>query len=225
MQVKKYDVAYQTIDTNLKSNFEVSQFLASYKTNMDAAMNEVLVYNAAPLSKAQPVSTLGNFVADAQLKYAQKLDAKTVGAVINFGGIRVPYISPGVITKGKVYELMPFDNKLTIVELPGKVLRQLCHHIAAYGGWPIAGITFEIRQKQAENILINGSPVNDQYIYLVSMSDYLVNGGDNCDFLKTCKRKDYNVFVRDILIVTLQEINEKSDSLKIVLDKRIQYAE
>src|SRR5690606_11149141 len=99
-----------------------------------------------PLTKAQPESTLGNFVADAQMIVAKKLDNKVVASVVNYGGIRLNYIAPGELTKGKIFELMPFDNMLTIVEVPGEVLKQFCNHMAKYRGWPVSGITYTIKE-------------------------------------------------------------------------------
>lgn len=188
-------------------------------------MDQVIGYSAVPLSKAQPECTMGNFMTDAQLVIARKTEPGTQVSIMNYGGIRIPYVSPGAITKGKIYEMMPFDNKLTIVEVPGKVLHQLCDLIAAYGGWPVSGITFRIKDKKAENILVAGKPLNDQLIYLTAMSDYIANGGDNCDFLMPCKKSYLNIFVRDMLIEYVTGLQTKGEKLNAQLEKRISYAE
>ncbi len=149
----------------------------------------------------------------------RKTESGTQVAVVNYDGIRIPYVSPGAITKGKIYEMMPFDNKLTIVEVPGKVLRQLCNLIAAYGGWPVSGLSFEIKDEKAVNILVAGKPVNDQLIYLTAMSDYIANGGDNCDFFTGCKKRYLNIFVRDMLIDYTTGLQAKGEKLNPKLEK------
>lgn len=224
-QVSNYRTSYTVIDTTLVKDNRLEQMLQPYKQRMDTAMNVVIGYSEVPLSKAQPESTLGNFMADAQLAFAKRSDPATQVAVMNYGGIRLPYISPGPLTKGKIYELMPFDNKLTIVEIPGKVLRQFCDHMAAYGGWPVAGISFRIKDKKAQDIQIGKEPLNDQLVYHTAVSDYIANGGDNCDFLGDCKKTYFNVFVRDMLIDYLAELNSKGQKLNVKIEKRVSYAE
>lgn len=224
-QVSSYRTSYTVIDTTLHKDSRFEQMLQPYKQSMDTAMNVVIGYSEVPMSKALPECTLGNFIADAQLVLAKRNDPATQVSIMNYGGIRLPYISPGPLTKGKIYELMPFDNKLTIVELPGKVLKQFCDHIAAYGGWPVAGISFRIKDKKAIDIRIGNEPVNDQLVYHTAVSDYIANGGDNCDFLDTCKKTYTNIFVRDMLIDYLTELNSKGQKLNVKIEKRISYAE
>jgi len=224
-QVVGYNAAYTTIDSSIHRDTAFETFLSPYRKKMDTVMNEVIGYSDVPLSKAQPESTLGNFMADAQLQYAQKKYPGVVASIINYGGIRLPYVSAGAISKGKIYEIIPFDNMLTIVDISGKVLRQFCNHMAAYGGWPVAGLTYTISAKEATNIMVSQQPVNDQIIYQVAMSDYIANGGDNCDFLADCKKEYLDVFIRDILIDHLKTLQSKGQKLHVTLDKRISYAE
>jgi len=224
-QVSQYHTAYTVIDTTLRKDARMEQMLLPYRKSMDTAMNVVIGYSEVPLSKAQPECTMGNFMADAQMALALRSDPATQVSILNYGGIRIPYLSPGAVTKGKLYEMMPFDNKLTIVEIPGKVMQTFCDHIAALGGWPVAGITFRIKDKKAVDIRIQGEPLNEQLVYHTAVSDYLANGGDNCDFLTTCKKTYYNIFVRDMLIDYLAELNSKGAKLNASLEKRISYAE
>lgn len=222
--IASYHPELYTIDTTQDKDKAMSDMLAPYKQKEAAAMDEVIGYTDAPLSKAQPECTLGYFIADAQLVYAQQKDPDVKISISNQGGIRIPYLNAGPITKGQVYEIMPFDNKLVIAELPGEVLKQFCDHIAAYGGWPVSGITFKIKNKKAIDLMVNGQPVNDQLIYKVATSDYIINGGDNCDFLAHCRRKQYNVFIRDMMIAYIRDLNSKGEKLNIQLQKRISYA-
>jgi 2',3'-cyclic-nucleotide 2'-phosphodiesterase (5'-nucleotidase family) len=223
--VDSYQTSFTVIDSTLQKNSKVEIMLEPYRVKMHEAMDQVIGYSEVPMSKAQPECTMGNFMADAQLDIARKTEPGTQISVMNYGGIRIPYVSPGAITKGKIYEMMPFDNKLTIVELPGKVLHQMCDQIAAYGGWPVSGISFEIKDKKAVHILVSGKPVNDQLIYLTAMSDYIANGGDNCDFLMDCKKRYLNIFVRDMLIEYVTGLQAKGEKLNPKLEKRISYAE
>lgn len=201
------------------------KMIMPYKMGVDTQMDIIIGHTDIPLTKAQPECTLGNFMADAQLETAKKLDSKVVGSVMNYGGIRLPYIAPGAITKGKIYELMPFDNMLTIIEIPGETLKQFCNHMAKYKGWPVSGITYTIKDKKAVDVKIDGRPVNDAIVYKIAISDYIARGGDNCDFLSHLKKRYTTIFVRDALIDYVMKLEKEHKPLHPELEKRIQYAE
>lgn len=195
-------------------------FLDTYRKGKDSIMNVVIGATAIPLTKTQPESTMGNFMADAQLQYAQDKDARVVASVLNYGGLRIPYLAPGDITVGNIYEMMPFDNTLVIAEVPGSIVRQMCSLIAEKKGWPVSGITFVITPEHTvRDIRINGQDIHDNIIYKIAISDYLANGGDNCEFFRSCKRKFYNVFIRDILIGYVQQ----QQTIHPLLTQRISY--
>ena len=195
-------------------------FLEDYKLKKDSIMNVVIGTTAIPLTKAQPESTMGNFIVDAQLRFAQTKDQQVVASVLNYGGIRIPYLATGNITVGNIYEIMPFDNTLVIAEVPGKTIKELCALIAQKKGWPIAGITFKISAtNEAKDIRINNQAVNDHLIYKIALSDYLANGGDHCEFLIQCKRRHFNIFIRDILIEYVKE----HQNMQPTLSQRISY--
>lgn len=223
--VVHYDTSYIVMDSSISKDKKMESFLEPYRKAVDSAMNIVIGYSDMPLTKAQPECTLGDFMADAQLQFAQHAHSNVKISVLNYGGIRLPYLSPGAISKGQVFEIMPFDNMLTIVDVPGKILKQFCNHIASYGGWPVSGISFKIKGKEALDILVNGETINDQLIYTIAMPDYVANGGDNCEFLIDCKKEYLKVFTRDILIDYISALNAKNEKLHINIEKRISYAE
>ncbi len=74
-------------------------------------------------------STLGDLVAD-----AMRAEAKADMAFTNSGGLRAD-LPAGTITRGSVYEVIPFDNTLVMVRLTGARVRD-----AARGrAWPMDG--------------------------------------------------------------------------------------
>ena len=92
--------------------------IAPYAAQLDEAMNEVLAEVGAPLTKGQPESSLGNWTADLLLAAARDLfpDQKVAFAVQNYGGLRISEIGAGPLIVSEIYELMPFDNELVLVE-------------------------------------------------------------------------------------------------------------
>lgn len=203
----------------------MSALLLPYKIGVDTQMNVIVGHSDVPLTKSQPESTMGNFVADAQLSAAQNIDPKVAFAVANYGGLRIPYLAPGAITKGNIYELMPFDNFLTIVEIPGRTVQEFCDHMAARKGWPVSGITYIIEGDKAMDIKINGEPLNESASYKAAINDYMAEGGDNCAMLRPLRRKKTGVFIRDALFQYLAALEKAGLTLHPSLQNRITYAE
>ncbi len=151
--VSEYYCSYTVINRSIKADSAVAMMLSPYRESMDSLMNITIGYTSIPLSKAQPESTLGNFMADAIRYRAIQMNTSVQASIINYGGIRLSYLQPGAITRGQIFELMPFDSKLAIMEIPGKILQEFCDHMAQYGGWPISGMTYQIKNKKAINFI------------------------------------------------------------------------
>ena len=201
------------------------KMLAPYKEKMDLQMDVVIGHADTMLTKMQPECTLGNFLADAQLLAAKKIEKDVVAAVANYGGIRIPYITAGPITLGKIYELMPFDNMLVIAEIPGDVMKHFCDHIARAKGWPVSNIKFDIVGKEARRIYINNKPLDEHATYKIAVNDYMATGGDNCDFLVPLKKETTNIFVRDALIEYVKDLEKENKPLHPKLENRLQYGD
>jgi 2',3'-cyclic-nucleotide 2'-phosphodiesterase (5'-nucleotidase family) len=223
--IQEHNSRYYAVGKETKTDSSYIQFLAPYKQRMDSTMQIVIGQADTMLIKAQPECTLGNFIADAMLQAAKRSNSSVVAAVANQGGIRLPYINAGKITIGKMYELMPFDNALTIVEVPGNILVQWCHHMAAMRGWPVSGINYSIKNGMAIDIYINNKAVDENAIYLIATNDYLATGGDKCSFLTTLKAMPVNLFIRDILIDYVKQLNKANQPLHPYIEKRVCYAE
>jgi len=192
---------------------------------MDSTMQIVIGRADTTLTKAQPECTLGNFVADAMLQAAKQVNPKVCAAVCNYGGLRIPYLQAGSITIGKMYELMPFDNALTIVEVPGTVLMQWCQHMAAAKGWPVNGISYVIKNGKAVDIQVNHERMDEKTTYLIATNDYLATGGDKCSFLIPLKATPCNMFIRDVLIDYVKALNNTNKPLHPYIENRVRYAE
>lgn len=223
--VSTYHSSYTRISDSIQGNAQMAAFLQGYKSGLDSVMNEVIGYTEVPLTKAQPESTMGNFVADAQLEAGKRLDNLTSISVVNYGGLRIPFISKGNITKGKIYELMPFDNMLTIIDVPGKVLQQFCDHMAARKGWPVSGIQYVIKGGKAEQVMVNGSPIKENAVYKLVTSDYIANGGDECEFLVPLKKHYSTIFLRDALMEKIIKDSDSGMGLQAKLENRVSYGE
>ena len=89
-------------------------WLKTYKDSLGKTMNAVIGFSLYGLTKKQPESGLGNYMADAMKAMAeQKFNTTIDAAFVNYGGIR-SYIPKGNVTIGTMYELMPFDNLIVL---------------------------------------------------------------------------------------------------------------
>ena len=71
-------------------------------------------------------SPLGQFLADLTRGAAATATGQTVDlALQNGGGIRNE-LPAGKLTYGDLFEVMPFDNRLALVKMPGHALIDLC---------------------------------------------------------------------------------------------------
>lgn len=177
------------------------KLIMPYKIKLDEQMNEVIGTTEVSLVKEMPEASLGNFVADACLVYAEKLTAKKIDfCVLNTGGIRIPSLQKGAITVGKLYELMPFDNMIEVVELSGSQCMELFVWIAKWKGAPVSGLTLRIEEGKAVNVLINNQPFDVTKTYLVATTDFIANGGDGATMFTQGVRFSTNYKLRDALI-------------------------
>ena len=186
-----------------------------YQVKIEDQMNEVLTYTKNDLEKGKPQSTIGNFVTDLCLNYA---DAHI--CVMNNGGLRTT-ISKGEITRGKLYELMPFENELVVLELNKDDYIGLINYIGSRGGEPFSGITIAINKDG--KILSYSWPVNFEKGGKVRVltSDYLANGGDEMSFFHGKEQQKVGLKLRDAII----DYCSKTDTIDVQLDNRIKILE
>jgi 2',3'-cyclic-nucleotide 2'-phosphodiesterase (5'-nucleotidase family) len=209
-------------DSLTASDSHLESVIRPYRDSMQAEMKQVLVISDTVLTKSMPESDLGNLLAEILLDKSQKYTHRKVDmAVINFGGIRINQLAKGNVTSENAFELMPFDNKIVLLEIDGATLQGLFDKMASVGGTPIAGARYVIDAKKATNITIQGKALDPAVKYTVSISDYLANGGDNLDVLKPIPQIATGVLLRDAFIEGFRDINAKGQHLKSIKDGRV----
>lgn len=219
----QYSYERENINGSIQADSKIEAMIKPYKDSLDAIMNGVIIVNDDMLTKRQPESNLGNVLADAMLSQANKCCGKKADvAVLNQGGIRVAQLAPGNVTLGDIYEIMPFENRLVLMDLKGNDLRQLFDAIAHAGGWPIGGAKFKIDGEKAENITVGGLPLDNTKTYCLAISDYLADGGDKLGMIKGKPYIDSGKNIREAFIDEFTEMNKAGKHLKSYLDNRIE---
>jgi 2',3'-cyclic-nucleotide 2'-phosphodiesterase (5'-nucleotidase family) len=205
------------------------EIIEPYKAELENKINEILAYSERSLSKQQPEGLLNNFVADLVLKksadYYKFIDSAKIDiCLLNYGGLRNP-LPKGAITIGNVYELMPFENMVSVLTISGINTKKMFNYIATKNGMPVSGVKVGINNGKAVDILINNSPIDTSRNYRIATSDYLADGGDNMDFfLNPIKKTSLGIKLRDMIVEYLKEETSQGRTINVSLDKRIYYA-
>ena len=210
------------IQSTAKADSAIVKLVKPYADSVNKSMNDVIGMLETSLEKKQPEGTLNNLTADVMLEMARKkFNTPVDAAVLNYGGLRLPQIAAGPLTKGKIFELSPFDNTIVLLTIPGKNFLQLLDLVAEKGGWPVAGIKMTIHDKKATAVQVQGSSLNADRIYTIATVDYLANGGDNTVMLAGLPRRDIGYLFRDALIEYVTYVNYKGERISGLLDNRI----
>ncbi len=176
------------------------RIIAPYRSELAKKMDEPIGKATDTFTRNKPESSLGNLAAESLRDFASFLLKTHVDlGLVNLGGLRTDLLS-GEVTVGHIFEVMPFENRLIILELDGDLMASLLNEIARINGEPMSGARFRIEDNQAKDIIVNGQPLQKDKTYRVATSDYLANGGGNMPSLWKAKRQETNYLIRDIII-------------------------
>ncbi len=203
---------------------EYDSIIAPYKASLDREMDQVLGSNATMLYKSKPNGSLGNWMVDALYNQATVLfDDNIDFTVLNYGGIRIPNLPKGDVTRRNIYELMPFENKVAKLNSTGAIVNRLVKRIVNYGGWPISEHLLIRVSDQDTLAYLDGNVIDENARYTFLITDYVANGGDRCDFLSEAKREDSKVLLRDVFINELKDLTTKGKLIEVSPQDRIVY--
>jgi len=198
-----------------------------YKDILDKDMNRVISVAEVSMEKDKPESLLTNFLGDLLLKQAavvaenKGLDFVPDVAFFNYGGIRTS-IPQGEITVGKVFELMPFENKLVFVKLTGRKMKAFLDYVAAHGGDSLGGVRFTISNDKATKITIGGKTFDPEKSYWLATNDYVAAGGDGLSMFENSERFiDSDKLIRGVIIDYLEWMQAQDKMITAKLDGRI----
>ena len=209
---------YSEIDENLIVDPEVEALIEKHRKGLILELQEVVTIADGDFIKSKPESAMGNLMADILRRWAMHLEGRYIDiGLVNYGGIRTN-LSAGPITKGAVFEVMPFENYLTLVELSGTKVLELAAEVAARNGDMISGMRMRIVDGQAKDVIVGSGGVDASKTYWVATNSYVADGGDNYKSLQNpLQRKDLNVLIREVII----EYMKSKKSISPTIDGRI----
>ena len=227
---KKSDYKTETnnIEVNqlIKIDSSIVKFYLPFKKILEESlMNTPISYSFETYKKndGELNSTLSNMFADATFEMSNERFKAISGnnidiVLLNNGGIR-SIISKGDISEKTAFELMPFENRIVVLELNGKSINKMIDYLRLVKlQHPIRGLQIKLNNDYSLNdVNIDGEKININKKYYVATTDYLLDGGDKMYFLgETTKTIDINYKMRDLLI----DYFKKNDTIKLATDNR-----
>ncbi|NVO29918.1 5'-nucleotidase C-terminal domain-containing protein [Hymenobacter lapidiphilus] len=220
-QARLVPVTAQPVGKSIPEDARAMATIAPYREKVVSQMTTVLGNAPVALTKQSGESLLSNFVGDLQRVEAEKALGRPIplGVVTN-GGLRAP-IPAGPVTVGTVFELMPFENQLVVLDAPGAVVQQL-FDFAARTKMAVSGATFTITPEgKPEAILIGGQPFDATRNYAIAISDYLAGGGDAMAFFKPLKPEGTGVLLRNAIMNYIKQQTAQGKPVQATIEGRI----
>lgn len=214
--------ALEVAENDSRTDPEIAAIVSRFQSEIAPVKNVVLGRTATDLSHDRnELSVLGEWSSDV-MRQATGADI----AFQNGGGLRAS-IPAGAVTMGHLYEVMPFDNTLVLLDLTGEQVLQVLNHgingkagtvqfsglsLVTDSGLPYGRQLLEVR-------LADGSPLEQDKIYRVVTNDFMAAGGDEFTMLRFGRNRTETFLpVRDVLADALR----KAGTLNVRQDGRMQ---
>ncbi|CAB3245664.1 unnamed protein product [Arctia plantaginis] len=146
-------------------------------------------------------------------------------------------IHQGVVTKGTIFKMLPYNDRIKMFQIKGNVVREALEHSVseATGYHPFQGpwllqvsglqVTYNVSLPEGQritsvNIGVKGSnnPLDDDQIYTVAAPSFLADGGDGYQMFKPAKQ---NVSIIGRLEGLVETYISQHSPLDIKTDGRI----
>ncbi len=197
--------------------------VAHWNAGVGPIAAEVLGTATQALSRGRPEATIGDLITDA-MRFVTHVDV----AMQNPGGMRAN-LAAGPITRGAIYDIMPFDNTIVTLVLSGAELKTALEQ-GLRGGrvTQVSGVRYTIDMKQpagsrvASLALADGSPVDPAKSYKVAVNNFMATGGDDFDVLTTARDKDdTGLLIRGAIEAYVRDRCKAGGALDVQADGRI----
>ncbi len=174
------------VDSRLDSRVDpaIEAIIAPYRTEVNALNSAKVAKTARYLDKASP--DLLNFASDFVALRGRQLADNVDFAILNKGGLRNS-LPAGDIAEGQVITLMPFFNRIQVLDILGKSLLAAFDVMARAGGNGVSAeveAIFDPSTKKCTEVKLHGKTIDPEATYRIATIDYLAQGGDYMEPLR-----------------------------------------
>ncbi len=209
------------VDSAVTEDPDVAAFIAPRTLEVRATFELPLVEASAPLQRGRDgaENLLGYWICDALRARAERILGRPVRfAIANRGGIRRD-LKAGMLKVGDIFEVMPFENELIVIELTGaEVLQVMKEGLQSRGGEPVSGVRAVVEGpvEGADLTLTwaDGRAIDPAETVLVATSDYLYGSGDSMPTLKR-GRKPFTsgLTIRQVLLDVCRDLKDQGQAI------------
>ena len=200
--------------------YGVASLLLDVQPDM-AALKEVVAYSPDGLGKYPPESPLSNFISDHLFEGAERIIGRKVDvALCNFGGIRCE-IPAGNVLLDDIVSMLPFDNYVTWLSVPGSELRKVFVQMGKKL-LCVSGAELVYSDGKLVSAKIGGKPLDDRRMYGLATIDFLVDGGDGFKLARGAKDMVISdVRIGDLILEDIRAISAAGKDLSYGTDGRV----
>ncbi|MCH5346758.1 MAG: bifunctional metallophosphatase/5'-nucleotidase [Muribaculaceae bacterium] len=176
--------------------------LAPYRSRVDSISAIEIGTTAGEMISGS--DELSNFLSDWVKSRGEKIAGRKVDfGLLNRGGIRNS-LPGGTLTQGNIINMLPFNNRIVVVDITGDKLLELMDIIAGQGGQAFSGEVsgrYDRKNNKMVSVKINGKDIDPKRVYTVATIDYLQRGGDSMFPLteSTLIARSPNLLYRDLI--------------------------
>lgn len=205
---------------------DMASLIAPYSERLVNEMNEVIGHAPILMEKGRPQGLLGNFTSDALRVMGEQVYGHVMDlGITNNGGLRNT-LPDGDVTVGTMFNIFPFENELTILEMKGSDVLDLINSLAGRKLDAMSGIKVVLEldgdRVYASSIKVGGKPVDPERIYYVATIDYLAEGNSGMGAMtKAVKVTKTGYLLRDMMIDYIKQLTAQGKEVTSDIDDRI----
>jgi len=179
------DYKVYKVDKRLDGRLDpmMAEFIAPYRAGVDSLMAVPVGRTGRELPRDSQV--ILNWGTDLVNDIAKGMDPAVDFTILNRGGLRRG-LPKGTITEGQIKTLMPFNNRIVIIDIKGSELLPAFRQMAKIGGNGVSkGVIVKYEKAddagempEIESVTVDGEWLNPDKTYRVATIDYLAGGGD-----------------------------------------------
>jgi len=194
------------------------KLLQPYADEAEARLSTVIGSLETALSSTaarEKEAAAGNLVADSMQWFSARWGSDF--AVMNGGSIRHD-LPAGPVSLKSVHDMLPFENSIYLVTLPGDEVLRLFDFMAAIpegsGAFPQfsseVNVVLDRTARKASGLRIKGKPIDPSRSYRIATSSFLAGGGDGYKILQQAREKfDTAALQQPVLIDFIRSMGGK----------------
>ena len=126
------------------------------------------------------------------------------------------------MTRGDIYNVYPFDNTLTLLEIKGQVVKSLFETLAKSGGEAISsGVRMRVKGNALSSLTIGGEEIEAGRVYKLATINYLVDSKNSLGLDTNLSRRESGAFLYELFSDYVKSLGDKGIPLTASIDERI----